>query len=147
MGDRPKLTVVLVEDDPGHARLIEKNLRRAGISNEVVLIADGQTALDYIFCQGTFNGHVLPPRLIVVLDLNLPVTDGFRVLDRMKSDPKTSAIPVIVLTSSDDDRDVSRCYALGCNVFITKPLDYSEFSETIWRLGLFLSIVQLADEA
>jgi CheY-like chemotaxis protein len=147
MCDRPAPTILLVEDDPGHARLIEKNLRRAGIGGDIFVVTDGEAALDFVLCQGPFEGRNLPSRLLVLLDLNLPASDGFRVLDRIKANPKTRPIPVIVLTSSDDDRDVSRCYELGCNVFITKPLDYKDFSETIRRLSQFLGIAQFSSGA
>ena len=137
MPDIPKVTILLVEDDPGHARLIEKNLRRANITNDIVKAADGQQAIDYLFS----HNH-LPP-LLVLLDLNLPVLDGYQVLERMKADERTKHIPVIMLTTTDDSREVSRCYELGCNVYITKPVDYEQFSEAIRKLGLFMAVLMI----
>jgi len=141
MPDTSNVTILLVEDDPGHARLIEKNLRRANITNDIVKATDGQQAVDYLFS----NGRALS--LLVLLDLNLPVLDGYQVLERMKADERTKHIPVIMLTTTDDSREVSRCYELGCNVYITKPVDYEQFSEAIRKLGLFLLVVMIPDGA
>ena len=115
-----EVTIVLTEDNPGHARLIEKNLRRANIGNPIVALGDGQKALDYVFGdQGYVNTRNAPP-LLIMLDLNLPILDGYSVLEQLKEDERTKHIPVIILTTTDDPREVSRCYELGCNVFITK---------------------------
>ena len=142
-----ELTILLVEDDPGHARLIEKNLRRSNITNEIVTVCNGRLALDYLFGEGEYTGNARGSPLLVLLDLNLPVLDGYRVLARMKTDERTKRIPVIILTSTlDDTREVSRCYDSGCNVYITKPVEYGEFAEAIRRLGLFLSIVNVPHE-
>ncbi len=140
-----EVTIVLVEDNAGHARLIEKNLRRANISNPIVMLENGQLALDYLFGeQGYVNTEHHSP-LLVMLDLNLPVIDGYRVLEKMKSDPRTKSIPIIVLTTTDDAHEINRCYELGCNVYITKPVEYEQFAQAIAKLGLFLSIVMLPD--
>jgi CheY-like chemotaxis protein len=139
-----EVTILLVEDDPGHARLIEKNLRRSNLTNDIVVVSDGQQAIDYLFCECEYaarEGCVSP--LLVLLDLNLPVLDGYQVLQRMKGDERTRRIPVIVLTTTDDAREVSRYYELGCNVYITKPVDYEKFSAAIRQLGLFLSVVTI----
>jgi CheY-like chemotaxis protein len=139
------VTILLVEDDPGHARLIELNLRRAHITNDIVVLGDGQAAVDYLFKEAGYVGarHTLP--LLVLLDLNLPGLDGYQVLGRLKSDERTQLIPVIILTTTDDPREVERCYALGCNVYITKPVEYEQFAEAIRKLGLFLSVVKVPD--
>ena len=135
------VTILLIEDDRGHARLIEKNLRRSNINNEIKVIDNGQSALDYLFKERDYaqSNHHSP--LLVLLDLNLPRLDGYQVLERMKSDDRTKRIPVIILTTTDDSREVARCYQLGCNVYITKPVNYEHFSEAIRKMGLFLSIV------
>ena len=137
MPDIPKVTILLVEDDPGHARLIEKNLRRANLTNEIVHVTDGQQAIDYLFSNGRAKS------LLVLLDLNLPVLDGYQVLERMKKNEHTKRIPVIILTTTDDTREVARCYELGCNVYVTKPVDYEQFSEAIRKLGLFLLVATM----
>lgn len=142
-----QVTILLVEDDPGHARLIEKNLRRSNITNEIVTIDDGQRALDYLFGSGQYAGREPSRSLLVLLDLNLPVLDGYQVLQHMKADERTRCIPVIILTTTDDAREVARCYELGCNVYMTKPVDYERFSEAIRKLGLFLSVVTVPNGA
>jgi CheY-like chemotaxis protein len=139
MADIQKVTILLAEDDLGHARLIEKNLRRANITNDIIKARDGQQAIDYIF--GNNGGRTL----LVLLDLNMPVLDGYQVLERMKADKRTKHIPVIILTTTDDPREVARCYELGCNIYITKPVDYEQFSETIRKLGLFLMVAMIPD--
>jgi CheY-like chemotaxis protein len=141
MGSVQEVKILLVEDDPGHARLIEKNLRRSNITNEIITVSDGQQALDCLFGEGEYVGKERPAPLLVLLDLNLPVLDGYQVLERMKADERTKHIPVVILTTTDDAREVTRCYELGCNVYITKPVDYEQFCEAICKLGLFLSVV------
>lgn len=138
-----QVAILLVEDDPGHARLIIKNLRRANLTNDIVAVEDGQQALDYLFSEGEYAGDDRPTPMLVLLDLNLPVLDGYQVLKRMKADERTKRIPVVILTTTDDTREVERCYDLGCNVYITKPVDYQQFSEAIRKIGLFLSVVTI----
>lgn len=145
MCDKHEVNILIVEDDPGHARLIEKNLERAKISNTITAVSDGKQALEYLFCEGQYEGQVRPSPLLVLLDLNMPVLDGYQVLERMKADEETRRIPVVILTTTDDAREVSRCYELGCNVYITKPVDYDKFSQAVKQLGLFLSIVTVPD--
>ena len=138
-----EVTILLVEDDPGHARLIEKNLRRSNVANGIVKASDGQQAIDYLFSTGQYAGRKHASPLLVLLDLNMPVLDGYQVLKRMKADERTRRIPVIILTTTDDTREVSRCYDLGCSVYVTKPVDYAQFTDAIRKLGLFLSIVSV----
>ena len=145
MFNEQPVIILLVEDDPGHARLIEKNLRRANIMNDLVMATDGQQAADYLFGEGKYAGTQRPPRLLVLLDLNLPVLDGYQVLQRMKENDDTKRIPVVILTTTDDAREVARCYRLGCNVYMTKPVDYEQFSDAIRKLGLFLAVVAVPD--
>jgi CheY-like chemotaxis protein len=134
------LAILLAEDDDGHARLIERNLQRAGFINRIVRAHDGQEALDAV--RGT---GALPPGtpVLLLLDINMPRVDGLEVLRRLKADPATAKVPVIVLTTTDDPREVERCYQLGCSVYITKPVRYEGFVEAINRLGMFLEIVKL----
>ena len=147
MPENSSVTMVLVEDDPGHARLIERNLRRAHITNDIVVLRDGQEAVEYFFPEdkGMAAGRAMP--LLVLLDLNLPGIDGYQVLARLKADERCRRIPVIILTTTDDPRDIARCYDLGCNVYITKPVEYEQFAEAIRQLGLFLSVVKVPDGA
>ena len=141
MGNIKEVSILIVEDDAGHARLIEKNLKRAKISNRITRVENGQEALDFLLSEGAFEGIERPSPLLVLLDLNMPVLDGYQVLERMKANPDTKKIPVVVLTTTDDAREVERCYQLGCSVYITKPVDYESFCEAIQKLGLFMSIV------
>jgi CheY-like chemotaxis protein len=143
MQDVRDVTILLAEDDPGHARLIEKNLRRANVTNEIVFTTNGQEALDYLFCEGEYANSKPTSHLLVLLDLNMPVLDGYQVLERMKADERTKRIPVIILTTTDDPREVSKCYELGCNVYITKPVEYEQFAEAMRKLGLFLLVVMI----
>jgi CheY-like chemotaxis protein len=141
---KQEVIILLVEDDPGHARLIEKNLRRSNITNEIITVSDGQQAIDYLFGEGRYMSTQHPSPMLVLLDLNLPVLDGYQVLRRMKGDERTKHIPVVILTTTDDAREVARCYDLGCNVYVTKPVDYEQFSEAIGKLGLFLAVVTVS---
>ena len=143
LADSTGLTIILVEDDPGHARLIEKNLRRSSVLNELVILRDGGEALDYMFAEGDHIARRLPEKLLILLDLNLPVLSGYQVLERLRSDERTKYIPVIILTTTDDRAEIDRCYDLGCSVFVTKPVDYSQFADAIRKLGLFLSVVNV----
>lgn len=135
------ISIIMVEDDDGHARLIEKNLRRAGISNAIMHFTTGKQAVDYFFDENGIANHVEP--MLVLLDLNLPEMDGYDVLTRLKGDLRTRAIPVIILTTTDNPREIDRCYELGCNVYVTKPVDYEAFAEAIRKLGLMLAVVKV----
>jgi len=139
------VTILLVEDDSGHARLIEKNLRRANLSNDLIVASDGALALDFVFRQGVYADRDRTEALLILLDLNLPVLDGYQVLERLKSDDTTKKIPIVILTTTDDPREVARCYELGCNVYVTKPVEYTEFSEAIRQLGLFLAVATIPE--
>jgi CheY-like chemotaxis protein len=137
------VTIVMVEDDEGHARLIEKNIRRAGISNEIRHFLDGTSALEFLF-NDERGPNVNGPAL-VLLDLNLPDMSGTSILERLKGDAHLRRLPVVVLTTTDDKVEIQRCYDLGCNVYITKPVDYEAFASAIRQLGLFLSVIQVPE--
>lgn len=145
MENQQPVTILLVEDDPGHAVLIEKNLRRAGIANSFVKLDNGQKAVDFLFKTGDYLGNDQPAPPLILLDLNLPVLDGYQVLKIIKSDPRTKSIPVVVLTTTDNPHEVSRCYELGCNVYVTKPVEYDTFCDAIRKLGLFISIIKVPE--
>ncbi|OWK35484.1 response regulator [Fimbriiglobus ruber] len=141
-----ELVILLAEDDEGHAYLIQQNLKDSGLANTVVHVPDGQAALDFIHCTGTFSHRTSGGAILLLLDINMPRVDGIEVLRRLKADPKTDEIPVIVLTTTDDPREVKRCYEMGCSSYVTKPVAYDQFVEAIRRLGLFLAIVQVPPE-
>ncbi len=140
------LVILMAEDDPGHASLVRRNLRRAGVVNEVVRVEDGQEALDYIRRDGAYAGRSPAGSLIVLLDINMPRLDGVEVLRRLKADEKTKQIPVMMLTTTDDPREVERCYELGCSVYVTKPVEYEQFREAVKQLGLFLQFVEVPQQ-
>jgi CheY-like chemotaxis protein len=136
-----QVTILMVEDDEGHARLIERNIRRAGVCNHIVHKLDGTSAIAHLEAE---VGRLGQP-VLVLLDLNLPDMSGISILERMKVDPRMKRIPVIVLTTTDDAREIQRCYDLGANVYITKPVDYEQFATAIRQLGLFLSVIQVPE--
>jgi len=146
MDKQQPATILLVEDDPGHAILIAKNLRRAGFTNNLITLDNGQKAVDFLLNEGDQRVDDLSAPLLMLLDLNLPVLDGCGVLRIIKNDKRTKHIPVVVLTTTDNPQEVSRCYELGCNVYVTKPVDYEQFSGAIRTLGLFLSIVKVPEK-
>ena len=109
------LVILLAEDDDGHAQLILRNLKRAGVANEIVRVRDGQEALDFVRSQGAFADRPSNGPLLLLLDINMPRVDGIGVLQALKTDPLTAQMPVIMLTTTDDPREVERCYQLGCS--------------------------------
>jgi len=146
MNSQQPVNIIMIEDDAGHARLIEKNIRRAGISNDIHHFADGTTALEYLYEHPTGPVHNGPA--LILLDLNLPDMSGTDLLSRFKADDSPlKRTPIIVLTTTDDKLEIQRCYELGCNVYITKPVNYESFAEAIRQLGLFLSVIQVPDLA
>ena len=143
------VTLVLIEDDPGHARLIEKNVRRAGVGNPLIHFEDGTSALEWLFGPEQQGGGQQSggqhSAILVLLDLNLPDMSGLDILARIKADETMRRAPVVVLTTTDDKAEIQRCYDLGCNVYITKPVEYEGFAEAIRQLGLFLAVVQVPE--
>lgn len=137
------ISIVLAEDDDGHATLVQRNLQRTGLVNGFVRVKDGQEALDFIRGEGAYAEHSPHGNILLLLDINMPRVDGIEVLRRLKADPRTNSIPIIMLTTTDDPREIERCYQLGCSVYITKPVEYSAFIEAINRLGLFLQVVRV----
>ena len=146
MSKEPKpVAIIMIEDDEGHARLIEKNIRRAGVTNEIISFRDGTTGVNYLLgSDGSGLVSIGRPSL-VLLDLNLPDMTGIDILARLKANEHTKTTPVIVLTTTDDAREIQRCYDLGANVYITKPLNYDSFANAIRQLGLFLSVMQIPE--
>jgi len=131
-------TLLLVEDNPQDELLTLRALRRANLANRIDVVRDGQQALDYLFREGEFadrNDPELPT--VVLLDINLPRLSGLEVLERLRADTRTRLLPVIVLTSSDDELDRLRSYENGCNSFVRKPVEFGEFAEIVARLGVY----------
>ena len=145
MTEHQPVNIVMIEDDEGHARLIERNIRRAGISNSIRHFLDGTSALEYLFEDN--DGPLQNGPALVLLDLNLPDMSGIDILAKIKAEPRMKRLPVVVLTTTDDKVEIQRCYDLGCNVYITKPVNYESFADAIRQLGLFLSVIQLPEVA
>jgi CheY-like chemotaxis protein len=141
------VSILVVDDDEGHTELVRRNLQRSGISNPIVALTSGSQALDYIFSRGPYADRTGNGELLVLLDINMPGIDGIEVLRQIKSDANAKRIPVLMLTTTDDPREINRCYELGCNVYIIKPVDPSAFIEAIRRLGLFLAVVSTPTDA
>lgn len=130
-------TILIVDDDEGHAILIRENLESAGVNNRIEHFRDGQAVLDFFAKRPADDRETY----LVLLDIRMPKIDGIEVLRRLKADPKTARLPVIMLTTTDDAREIERCYDLGCNVYIQKPVDFDRFAESIRRLGLFVPLL------
>ncbi len=133
-----KKTILLVEDTREDELLVMRSLSKINLANHVEIVRDGQQALDYLFREGEFaqrDGPELP--MVVLLDLNLPRLSGLEVLARLRSDLRTRLVPIVILTSSDEERDRRQSYESGANSFVRKPLNFDEFAETIARLGLY----------
>ena len=133
-----EVDILLVEDNQDDAELALHALRRENLANNIFVVRDGEEALEFIFCSGAFAHRSFdhPPKLIL-LDLKLPKVDGMEVLKRLKSDPRTKTIPVVIMTSSKEDRDLVSGYGLGANSYIQKPVDFDQFRETVKQVGLY----------
>ena len=140
---KEEVIILIVEDDDGHARLIEKNLRRASITNEMLRFTDGQQILDFLFRRGEARKREHCAPYLLLLDIRIPKMDGLEVLRQIKQDEELRKIPVIMLTTTDDPREVEVCHSLGCSHYIVKPVEYAKFAEVLSQLGLFLKIVQV----
>jgi CheY-like chemotaxis protein len=133
--------ILIVEDDEGHAILIRENLEAAGLNNRMLHFRDGQAALDFFFKPGASPACAPGQMYLVLLDIRMPKVDGIEVLRRIKADVNLRKLPVIMLTTTDDTREVERCHQLGCSVYIQKPVDYEKFAEAIRRLGMFVTLM------
>jgi DNA-binding response OmpR family regulator len=141
------VTIIMIEDDEGHARLIERNIRRSGVNNEIIPFTNGTDAMKYLFgADGSGLDHK-GNALLILLDLNLPDTTGIDILKQVKENKYLKSAPVVILTTTDDSQEIKRCYELGCNVYITKPVNYESFANAIRQLGLFFSVIQVPPTA
>lgn len=138
MNESHSVEILLVEDSPQDLELTQRALRKSNLANRIEVARDGAEALEYIFCEGAHAARRITdtPRLIL-LDLKLPKVDGLEVLHRIKADPRTKAIPVVVLTSSKEQNDVVESYNLGVNSYIVKPVNFESFVEAVQQLGMY----------
>ncbi len=143
MAKYKELTILIAEDDDGHAELIMTGLKESGICNHMIRFIDGKQTWDFISGKGKDMVPDKNKSYLLLLDINMPKMDGIEVLERIKGDDDLKTLPVIMLTTTDDPQEVEKCYALGCNIYITKPVDFSKFAETLKRLGLFIQVVKV----
>jgi CheY-like chemotaxis protein len=141
------VTIIMIEDDEGHARLIERNIRRSGVNNEIVPFTNGTDAMKYLFGPDDSGLAQKGRALLILLDLNLPDMTGIDILRQVKENKYLRNSPVVVLTTTDDSHEIRRCYEMGCNVYITKPVNYDSFANAIRQLGLFFSVIQVPPAA
>jgi len=139
----PSFTILIAEDDDGHAELVVEQLQNAGVSCPFRRFHDGQEVLDLLLPADGEPGWDRESPCLVLLDINMPRVDGLTVLRRLKGDPATRGIPVIMLTTTDDPGEVAACYGLGCNLYITKPVEFEAFAETLHRLGQLLQVLKV----
>jgi len=138
-----EVTIVLAEDNEGHATLIQKNLKRSGIKNTIVHLKDGQETMDFLFHHSKAEKAKDENSILLLLDIKMPKVDGIEVLKKVKNDPELRRIPVIMITTTDDPREVEICHDLGCSNYITKPVNYEKFVLAIRQLGLFLLVIEV----
>jgi two-component system, response regulator len=145
MSDPQEIEILLVEDNPDDVEMTLRALRKANIANHIKIVRDGAEALEFIFGEGAYAAHHVEnvPKLIL-LDLKLPKVDGFEVLKRVKDDPRTKLIPVVILTSSKEQRDVVEGYQLGVNSYIVKPVSFEGFVEAVGKLGMYWLLLNQA---
>lgn len=133
--------ILLVEDNPTDAELAIRALRKKNLANNLVWVRDGAEALDYVFCKGQYEGRNNGTPKLILLDLKLPKVDGIEVLRAVKADPEARSVPVVMLTSSQEERDIVDSYKLGVNSYIVKPVDFDKFLEMVSQVGLYWSLV------
>ena len=141
---RKDAVVLIAEDDEGHFLLFERNLRRSGIDNEIIRFIDGAQLLDFLFKRSE-NQRKDGTAYLLVLDIRMPKADGIEVLTTVKADPELMKIPVIVLTTADNTKDVNNCHDLGCSIYVVKPVEYEVFVKTARKIGAFLNIIEITE--
>jgi len=136
-----RLIILIAEDDDGHAELINNGLIESGVKNEIIRFSNGEELWNFFSLNDSKT--IQENNYLLLLDINMPKMDGIEVLRRMKSDNDLKEIPIMMLTTTDDPREVEACYKLGCNIYITKPIDFNKFTEMLTRLGLFIQIIKI----
>lgn len=138
-----EVQLIIAEDDEGHAALIKKNLKRSGFRNHIIHLKDGQDVLDFFFMKGEGPHRIKGKSYLLLLDIRMPKVDGVEVLRQLKDDSALSKMPVIMVTTTDDPKEINHCHELGCSIYVTKPVAYDDFVDAIKKLGLFLTIIKL----
>ncbi len=138
-----EVVILVAEDNEGHAGLIRKNLARAGIANQLIHFKNGQETVDFLFRNGEGPHRETGKSYVLLLDIRMPMLNGVEVLKKIKADEELKKIPVVMITTTDDPREVEHCHQLGCSNYITKPVEYQSFVNAIRQLGLFLSVVKV----
>ena len=141
MTDFEPVDILLAEDNPTDAELALRALRRRKLVNKVVWVRDGSEALDYLFCTGSYAGRTNGNPKLILLDLKMPKVDGLEVLEKVKSDERTRATPVVIMTSSQEERDLVDSYRLGANSFIVKPVDFDQFIDAVSKAGFYWAVI------
>jgi len=147
LADDTSVEILLVEDSQSDAKLTLRSLFKSGLVNRIEHVKDGQAALDYLFCVGRYadRNPAFSPKM-VLLDIKLPKVDGLQVLERIRSDPRTTNLPVVILTSSNQERDIARGYALRANSYIVKPVNFEQFVESIREIGMYWLVLNRMPE-
>jgi len=140
---KEEVVILIAEDDEGHAKLIIRNLKRSGIVNEIIHFKDGQEIINFLYKKGKEPHRKSNTPYLLLLDIRMPKIDGVSVLKQVKTDKELCKMPVIMITTTDDPKEIETCYELGCSNYITKPINYEKFVKSIKQLGLFLLIVQI----
>jgi CheY-like chemotaxis protein len=135
--------ILIADDDMGHATLIRRNLKRMGLTNPVIHFKDGQEVLDYLFKKTDGPHWQVGHSYVLLLDIRMPKVDGIEVLRQIKEDSELKKIPVIMITTTDDPRDIEQCHSFGCSSYIVKPIKYEKFVESIQQLGLFFKVIEV----
>jgi two-component system response regulator len=144
MKDFQHVEILLVEDSVADAEMTQRTLKKRGIANDIAWVKDGVEALEFLFCEGQYANRQPGHPKLVLLDLKMPRMDGLQVLEKMKQDPRTRAIPVVMMTSSREEGDMLNSYQLGVNSYIVKPVSFDEFAETVAQVGMYWMIANQA---
>ncbi len=139
--DKRAPVILIVDDDEGHAVLVRDSLQEAGLSNRIEHFPDGQAVLDFFFPRGGGPAMEKEQAYLILLDIRMPKVDGVEVLRRLKADKDLRKLPIIMLTTTEDPREVARCHDLGCNIYLQKPIDYGKFADAMRRLGMFITLL------
>jgi len=143
MTNYKEMIILIAEDDDGHAELIYEGLQESGVCNTIIRFVNGEEVWNFLSGNSNKGVRDRNKSYLLLLDINMPKMDGVEVLRRIKADEELKEIPVVMLTTTDDPREVEACYKIGCNIYITKPVDFFKFAETLKRLSLFIQIVKV----